>query len=338
MVNVKRVERHSNFELLRIICMVLIVAHHFSCHADYVSTISSINSVVIKTLIVGGRLGVNVYVLISGYFLINSKFNIKKIVKIVVQVLFYSLLIYFILLASGQIKFSLETLFKMVFPILTSQYWFITCYVLMLILSPFINVCLKNCTQNQHLTLIFILLFVQILMPLFFYTNLMLNVGWFITLYIISAYFRLYPHKIFNNNKIMVPIALITFLAMIVFNVFFNKPVYDIKNITCFICSITLFCSFKNFNIKSNKLINYIASLTLGVYLIHEHSALRPVLWNKIIKAPMHSLFVYFPIYAICSIVIVFLVCCVIDFIRIRCFNVIDNFIKRKTNLTNNLK
>ena len=78
MENVKRVERSSNFELLRIICMVLIVAHHFACHSDFSSTISSLNNAVIKTLIIGGRLGVNVYVLISGYFLINSKFKINR--------------------------------------------------------------------------------------------------------------------------------------------------------------------------------------------------------------------------------------------------------------------
>ena len=330
MENVKRVERSSNFELLRIICMVLIVAHHFACHSDFSSTISSLNNAVIKTLIIGGRLGVNVYVLISGYFLINSKFNIKKVVKIAVQVLFYSLLIYFILLASGEVTFGFKSLFKMIFPILTSQYWFITCYILMLMLSPFINICLKNCTQKQHLALILLLLFVQVIVPKVFKIELMLYTGWFITLYAISAYFRLYPNKIFNNNKVMLPIALLSFLTMILLNIMFDFRVYDLKYITCFVCSITLFCSFKNFNIKNNKTINCIASLTLGVYLIHEHTALRPILWNKIIKAPMHSLYVHFPIYAVCSVIIVFIVCCVIEFVRIQCFNLVGKLIKSK--------
>ena len=69
-------KRDSNFELLRIICMVLIVIHHFSVHGGYFTETQGtlpFNATLIDLFAMGGRLGVNIFVLISGYFLINSK-------------------------------------------------------------------------------------------------------------------------------------------------------------------------------------------------------------------------------------------------------------------------
>ncbi len=76
--------RQSNIELLRIISMILIVAHHFSVHGgfDFSSTSFSVNRLYIQFLAMGGKIGVDIFVIISGYFLITSnKINIAKVLK-----------------------------------------------------------------------------------------------------------------------------------------------------------------------------------------------------------------------------------------------------------------
>ena len=73
--NRQTVTRQSNFELLRIVAMVMIVFHHFAVHGgfNFDSTTLSIPRFWFNFIIMGGKTGVNIFVLISGYFLIQSK-------------------------------------------------------------------------------------------------------------------------------------------------------------------------------------------------------------------------------------------------------------------------
>ena len=76
----KTMERLSNFEILRIISMLLIICHHFALYSGcrYPSSTITMNSVFIQFLSYGGQLGVNLFVLISGYFLVKNEFKVKK--------------------------------------------------------------------------------------------------------------------------------------------------------------------------------------------------------------------------------------------------------------------
>ena len=64
--------RSSNIELLRIIAMIMIIAHHVSVHSGFVypGEIISFNRLWIQFIQLGGKIGVNIFVLISGYFLV----------------------------------------------------------------------------------------------------------------------------------------------------------------------------------------------------------------------------------------------------------------------------
>lgn len=73
--------RNSNLELLRIVSMILIIMHHYAVHGgfDLLNTELDLNRIWIQILSIGGKIGVNCFVLITGYFMINSKF--KEVVK-----------------------------------------------------------------------------------------------------------------------------------------------------------------------------------------------------------------------------------------------------------------
>ena len=85
--------RQSNIELLRIIAMVIIVAHHFAVHGGFDFPIETVapNRLWIQFLALGGKIGVNIFVLISGYFLIDAKSLKKvKVLKLWLQIFTYS--------------------------------------------------------------------------------------------------------------------------------------------------------------------------------------------------------------------------------------------------------
>ena len=88
-------KRKSNFEILRIISIIFILFHHFfyeNVILDYTSSIT-INQFISQVLYSLGKIGVNIFILITGYFCINSNFKLKKILTIWLQTIFYSWII-----------------------------------------------------------------------------------------------------------------------------------------------------------------------------------------------------------------------------------------------------
>lgn len=78
--------RESNFELLRIVCMFMIVWNHFFTHGPWQD--AGINSY-LAHIFSFGKAGVDIFVMISGWFLVNSKFKSKSALKVLGQGLLY---------------------------------------------------------------------------------------------------------------------------------------------------------------------------------------------------------------------------------------------------------
>ena len=91
--------RNSNIELLRIISIIMIVISHYCVHSPVGIEVSDLNIGITRFLLeflTFGNFGSILFVLISGYYLINSKgIKLQKLLKLVFQILFYSIIIYF---------------------------------------------------------------------------------------------------------------------------------------------------------------------------------------------------------------------------------------------------
>jgi|688.fasta_scaffold20147_5 peptidoglycan/LPS O-acetylase OafA/YrhL len=62
-------KRNPSLELLRIVSMILIVAHHYVVHGGvYTSTNNLMNELIVQFLLYGGKLGVMIFIMITGYF------------------------------------------------------------------------------------------------------------------------------------------------------------------------------------------------------------------------------------------------------------------------------
>ena len=205
--------RKPNFELLRIVAMLMIVTLHYNIDADALLQLGvpaskvQIFATVNETLCITG---VNVYVLLSGYFLSQTNIKLSRILKLICQVYFYTILISVAMMMVGTYTVgSDDTIYKTaqyLFPISSEHYWFVTAYVIMYVLSPVLNAAVNALSRIQLKTVIIGLLIwfcgIKSLVPVMFVTDHAgYDYGWFICLYLIAAYIRKYDVVLFFNAK-----------------------------------------------------------------------------------------------------------------------------------------
>ena len=325
-------KRKSNIELLRIIAMILIIAHHFALHGKFTFPTSLItpNRLWIQFIKMGGTIGINLFVLISGYFLIKSQ-NIKidKIIKFWLQIFIYSIVLYGIFTTIGFYQFSIKELVKHLLPITFGEWWFASTYFVLYILSPFLNKLLLSLSKKDYKLFILILtIFWSVIPTLTGQKFLSDNLLWFIYLYSLSGYLRLHYNFRYNAKKYLLyslSITLLTFLTVIIFDIIGMKYkifaehstyFYDKQRIPILVLSVLLFLGFSKIDLQYNKLINIISSTTFGIYLIHDNSYVRNFLWISFFKDSSHEQDKFLIPYSISVILLVFIVCSFIEFIR----------------------
>ena len=334
-------KRNIGLDSLRIISMIMIVFLHYLGKGGLLDIKNTSNTYHVIYYFIEALciISVNCYVLISGYFLIKSKFKWKKVLQLWLETLFYSISIYFIIVVLGLKELDIKGIVKSLFPIITKEYWFIYIYIIMYILSPFLNKLINNINKKEYQKLLIILIIcfsIISMLPDAYTLDSSHGYGiiWFICLYLIAGYIRIYdiPNKLKLNKSfyflliyfIFGIIVTIGMLASDIIGNYLGKVTFRDKfisynNIFILIESIALFMYFKQLDIKSSKLIKvieFIAPLTLAVYLIHEQSQLRTVLYNKILHTEICYHNPYGIFIAIGSVIAVFITCIIIEFIR----------------------
>lgn len=286
--------RESNFELLRVIAMILILFSHFAGHGyfQYVSDklFIPLNNIFFAFLLPFGKLGVILFILITGYFLINSNAKIKSFLNLFFQTLIYSTSILIIFLLNG-VNVSHKDILASIMPVTHSIYWFITAYLILYILIPIINKFLKIVEKKNYETL---LLAILTILYLFIHNN----ISSFIYLYILGSYIRksVFPlNKLKMKHCIYILCSLFIFLILYVcFKIPYCTNFEQISRVMhkltvihspiLLISSVCIFNIIKNLKFDTNPVINSIAISVLPVYLIHENFLVRPLLWENVMK------------------------------------------------------
>ena len=133
--------------------MILIIMHHYALYSGFqFSQDITINKMIINFFIMGGKIGVNVFILITGYFMINSKFKIQKVFNLLTQVLTYTL--FFLIINLNNV--SIRQIVVSILPVTYSQYGFITNYIIVYILSPYINIFIENIDKRNFRKITFV--------------------------------------------------------------------------------------------------------------------------------------------------------------------------------------
>lgn len=329
--NILPKQRESNLELFRIITMMLIVAHHFvvnsgliAADGPIIAAPTSASSIFLILFGAWGKIGINCFVMITGYFMCKSQITAKKFAKLVGEWLFYRYAIHLVFIVLGVEPVSLKGLIKMIVPITTLSNNFTSCFVVFWLFIPILNRLIGAINERQHLYLLLLAGFTYV----FFGTvhRVTTNyVSWFMVIYFIASYIRLYPKK-WMSSKLLCGLLLLISMALSAISVivcaykgvslFFF--VTDSNTFLAVMVGVFGFLFFKNIRIPYSKFINTVAASTFGVLCIHAHSDnMRQWLWKDTLDNVGHYGDKLMPLYAIGCVIGVFAICTIIDIIRI---------------------
>lgn len=336
-------ERSSNFELLRIVAMMIIIVHHVLCHGIYFdwhynNTLTEcINSFLALSFGLWGRLGVDLFVLITGYFMVNSNFKIKKFFNLLFKSILYSIIIFYLAKYFNVPNLGTSIL-KRPFDLITS-YWFITTYLMLYVCVPFINKFIEFSSREMLSKFIILGSIMWFILPSLSsqfcpYTSYFVA---FVYLYILGACIKLGKVDFLLNKHLFEKLSfysmvfLICYFAMIIY---FDKPVMNFNKMTRYldyssifflVQSVYIFNIFKDLKIKHNKIINWISSSVFGIYLLHESNFTRKYLWTQVFPVMQYMNSKYMILYAIGVSFLVFVLCLVVDKILGSMYNKIFN-------------
>ncbi len=300
-------KRNANMELLRIISMLMVTVLHALGKSDLLVSFSGSVGVngtaawIFEALSIGA---VNIFMLISGYFLVNSEFKIQKLIDIICQVLFYSVGSFLVFLIFGLVKpadITIYNLLNFFLPIHMEVYWFITAYVVLYILSPILSKGIKAVSQKTLGIVIICLLIYECgfksILPFRLtsdtkgYTFL-----WYVVMFLVGAYFRLYGVPLIDGCLkgwiLYGGGAVCVFAETLMISKIYGATgklatiinlSTEYNNIFVALLAIGIFSAFvymEPMNEKAGKIIRIVSPLALGVYLFQENLMLR-FEWQK---------------------------------------------------------
>ncbi len=277
-------QRLSNIELLRIVAMFFVLVRHANFYALGMPTpieaqANPSQTFLMSFLEIFAGVGVNVFVLISGYFGIRG--NNKGLFKFIYQCLFFSCGIYLLLLSTGIINISFLGLAECFY--LRKINWFPKAYLCLYILSPILNSFVEHSSERQLRVVLINYFIFQTIFGCISDSTTFISFGYstvsFIGLYLLARYVRLYSNEIFRLSKnidfciyclISLMLSYLAYEAIShgALSVFYRINAYC--NPLVIMSSLCLFLCFSKINIKSRG-INKIAASSFAVYLLHSN-------------------------------------------------------------------
>lgn len=353
----KTPSRASNIELLRIITILGVIILHYNNESigggyKYVLP-DSLNYYVLDFLESVFICAVDLFILISGYFMINTqKRSIIKPLKLIIQVVVFKLAFFILLLILGKSDFSIKRLVGNILP----DNYFVILYCVVFFVSPYINLVMKSLDKKQlkRMTLTIFLIFsvyaivVDVLSD-FRGDNLngLSSVGLygsqsgytivnFIMMYIIGAYIRLNDEKMSNyKNRKLIPIF---FALVIVDMIWFNAlKLLNIKSQTAHsylnpivvMMAVVAFLIFKNIDIGSKSVINNLAKGSFTVFLAHSY-----MITSIKIESFVNENILILLAHIVISVVGIYLICWVLFFVYEKVTMPIYTLIEKKIGKT----
>lgn len=334
--------RSSNFELLRIVAMMAIVAHHYVVNSTVMQLGNpfhpTANYIFLQLWGMWGKTAINAFVLITGYFMCVKRLTARRFCKMLFAVLFYSWVMWIALCCAGYETFSPTGVWHRVI-----GYWllvgqnkdFVPAFLWMYLTVPFMNVYIKAASRRNLYAFIGVLLLMFSVCSTVFDARLYHYVFWYMTLYLVGAAIRLHPFRWMGQNRVCCPalfvsVALGWASVLCVDRVLMwaGWPIMDAyyflsdsNKLLAFAVAFFAFLVFKNLKLPQSRFINAVASTTFGVLLIHAASdGMRKWLWQDFVNVPRAYSFSLpaLCLYSIAVMMAVFTVCSVLDTLRIR--------------------
>lgn len=295
-------ERMANLEFLRCVAMLMVAVLHYLGKGNLLAELTGDHFTGAQTaawlLESFCIVAVNVYMLISGYFLCNSSFKLSRLIQLLLQVWVYSVVFGLAGALTGVMKgadFDVHYLLTLLFPISMGHYWFMTAYVFLYLLLPLIGMAVRRMTRQQMQIALGLLLFtfciVKSAVPVRFEMDgLGYDWQWYLCVFLTAAYVRRFGCP-FLEKKWFGPVLYWGGCFLIFGATFLLRGIYlrtgsletvlgiclEYNHILPLAAAFGLFAICYRMRIKGKAAawMNRIAPCTLGVYLLHENLGLR---------------------------------------------------------------
>ncbi len=300
--------RDTSIELLRILSMFMIVAHHIVLHGGIIDNSGGNIAKLIcgGIFIPGGKIGFDCFIFISAWFMAGKPFSGSRYIKIVLETVFYNLLGMALaaLLNNGLIApITWRNWLGCFLPLFGISHGFAIYYLLFLIILPFLQKAAEKMSRLNIISIIILLFMMQLGSSIIAkiidfdyeqFTDVTIGLTTFIIIYFLSVYLHKYPLKITDSKLIMSGIFILIWIIFAAVNILSEKyPENKILSLIFavigseisplnIIAGICIFFLFKNIKIKNIKPINFIASHTFGILLLHDHNYFRYIIWERI--------------------------------------------------------
>lgn len=268
--------RQSGIELLRIVAIVMVLVCHANARVLGLPSRAEVFSVPapsIARMLFGAMAvyGVNIFVMISGWFGIHAK--PKGLAKLLFEVLFLLWGIYAVFLLTGNATFNMHDI--KVCLALTDEYWFVMAYVGLYIFSPVLNAFVEKASKRELQLLlvgfyVFQCYYCWASGTLDYFSGY--SITFFFGLYLTARYFRLYPVRILSRHGGLVYVAslavvtTVSVVALVLVGNWARMLRYD--NPLVIVGAIGLLNAFSHLRFHS-RLVNSLATACFAVYIIH---------------------------------------------------------------------
>lgn len=334
--------RMANLELLRCIAMMMVVVLHYLGKGGLLGdmTAGSLTTAQTAAWIIEAfcLVAVNVYMMISGYFLCTSSFKVSRLLKLWLQVWVYSVGIGLLAAFTGILpaeEFTTHYLLCLVFPISMGHYWFMTAYVFLYLFLPFVGMAVRRMTKGQmQLAVSGLLLVFCVLKSILPFRLEMDGQGydciWYLCVFLTAAYIRRFGMPFLKKRWHCVCLYVAACFGifaetMCLHQIYIRTGSLELimkigteyNHVFPFLAAVGLFMTFLMTNVsgKVSVVATRIAPYTLGVYLLHENLGVRYV-WQNWLGADKVSGVPGLLLGVLTSVVIVFAAGILVDFFR----------------------
>lgn len=315
-VNQGKQVRNSAIELLKIVAIIGIVLGHISGGIAFPTVINGVkldeatwnfSHIVMQLATFLGQIGNNIFWICSCWFLVgDNRMSKRKLFGIVLDTWLISVIILCLCLYDLGSCIEKEHIKRSLLPTLFDNNWFITCYILMYAVHPFLNMVIDKLSQRGlfRTAITFALLYIVIsaFTPGHFFPTM--TIIW-TAIYFIVAYIKLYLDKPSKNIRFNCWCIIISWAALTSSVVGLNylethQGIHltsvllwnSNQNPFVILMALSIFNLVRNYKFE-NKAINYLAGLTLFIYLFHENILLRtyyrPQVWNAIYELDQYK-------------------------------------------------
>lgn len=225
-------------------------------------------------------IGVNCFILISGYF--GIKFSIKGLIKFSAICLFASLFVFF---ARTTIEgnFNTKLFFESFLIFSHTDLWFVPAYLALFIISPLINTSLNSLNNKNILTVLLCLTFINVYLGWYHSGSINpygYNIMQLIYMYVIGHFLFIKQKSTIKLSSTKWLILYLGFTTLIAVSSFYlnSRQVFAYNSPFVIASSISFFMLFASKKQYTNQTINKIAAASFMVYLLHK----SPYFWLKL--------------------------------------------------------